>query len=502
MLMKLRIITTIFTYLFCSQTALTQEVRVLNFDESLNIALKSSYTFKELENNFKGDYYSLKAQQAGLRSNANMSFSLPSFDESITQQYNSVTETHEFVSSKQLRYKSDFVVNQPVPTGGNLSFNAKLSTLDQFNDAMDYIGSVFLKFEQPILQPNRLKNNLEKAEIRLERTRLNYASRKSGSLSWMTGIYYDLYRFQKQIKLKEELLSELQQIFIEAEQSTGISSVDSTELLQLQMDIDNLNSDLFKLRADRQNREERFKQQIGLDQSISIAVAEEEDLSIITVNLEEALSKGMLHRPEVKRFELDLRNRNIDIENIKSQGRLRGNIVFTFGFDNIEEELSRILVDYNQSRSIKLELSLPIIDWGRNRARLAEQNVIRERILNDQDNQSKQIRREISDAYFSLQESINRLDNLKDSQDNAQRSYRLTKEQFAQSEVKAQDLRLARQRLIETVDRWLNSLVDYKEAIIELNRMTMWDFQKNREFVTEEEINEIIRRVENNENNN
>ncbi|MCP4726405.1 MAG: TolC family protein [bacterium] len=500
--MKNKLLTTFFIILFLSSNGWAQDVRVLNFDESLSIALKSSYTFKELENNFKRDYYVLKAQQAGLKSSAGMQFSLPAFDESITQQYNSVTETHEFVSSKTLRYKSKLVVNQPVPTGGNLSFNANLSTLDQFNNSMDYIGSIFLKFEQPILQPNQRKNDLERAEINLERTRLNYASRKSGSLSWMTGIYYDLFRFQKQIQLKEVLLSELQQIHIDAGANNRDAGIDSTELLQLIMDIDNLSSDLFKLRTDRQNREERFKQQIGLDQSVSIAVAEEEDVTPVSVNLEDALMKGMQYRPEVKRYELDLRNRNIAIEQIKSQGRLRGSIEVTFGFDNIDEELSRILVDYNQSRSIKLELSLPILDWGRNKARLAEQNIIKETIVNNQDNQSKQIRREISDAYFSLQESINRLDNLKDSQDNAQRSYRLTKEQFAQSEVKAQDLRLARERLIETVDRWLNSLVDYKEAILEMNRMTMWDFQKNREFVTDEEINEIIRVIENNENNN
>ncbi|MFC1493508.1 TolC family protein, partial [candidate division KSB1 bacterium] len=440
--MKSRLLTILFVTLLYSTIGWSQEVRVLNFDESLSIALKSSYTFKELENNFRRDYYVLKAQQAGLKSSAGMEFSLPAFNESITQQYNSVTETHEFVSSKTLRYKSKLVVNQPVPTGGNLSFNADLSTLDQFNNSMDYIGSIFLKFEQPILQPNQLKNNLERAEINVERTRLNYASRKSGSLSWMTGIYYDLYRFQKQIKLKEELLAELQQIYIDAETSNQRAEIDSTQLLQLRMDIDNLSSDLFKLRADRKNREERFKQQIGLDQSVNIAVAEEEDVSPVTVNLEDALMKGMQYRPEVKRFELDLRNRNIEIEQIKSRGRLRGSIVVTFGFDNIDEELSRILIDYNQSRSIKLELSLPILDWGRNKARLAEQNIIKETIINNQDNQSKQIRREISDAYFRLQETINRLDNLRDSQDNAQRSFRLTKELFAQSEVKAQDLRL------------------------------------------------------------
>ncbi|MFC1563366.1 TolC family protein [candidate division KSB1 bacterium] len=500
--MKIRFLTYLIILSLIPNSVRSQEPRVLNFDESLDIALKSSFTFKELENNFRRDYYNLKAEQAGFKSSANMYFTLPEFNESVTQQYNSVSETHEFVSSKRLRYKSNLIVRQPIPTGGDVSFNAYFSTLDQYTNSMYYIGSLFLKFEQPILQPNELKNDLERAVIRLERTRLSYAQRKSGSLAWMTGIYYDLYRIQKRIELKEELLLQIIETYSQAENRIQRAEIDSTELLQLNIDKDNLESDLVKLKADRENREERFKQQIGLDQSINIAVADEDDFSPVSVNLEDALDKGMLYRPEVKRFELDLRNRNIDIERIKSRGKLRGSIVITFGFDNIENELSNLFVDYNQSRSIMLELSLPIVDWGRNEARLAEQNIIKEKLLNAQNNQSIQIRREISDAYYSLHESMNRLDNLSDSQGNAERSYELTSDQFAQNEVKAQDLRLARQRYIDTVDRWLNALVDYKSAIIGLNRMTMWDFQKNRGFVTEEEINEIIRRVENNDNNN
>ena len=61
----------------------SQQPRLLTFEESLIIAVQSSFTFKQQEMEFKQDYYNLLYRRAALKSNAYLDFLLPQFNESI-----------------------------------------------------------------------------------------------------------------------------------------------------------------------------------------------------------------------------------------------------------------------------------------------------------------------------------------------------------------------------------------------------------------------------------
>jgi len=489
-----------------SLRAESQEIRKLTYEDGLMIALQSSFTFKRQDLAFKSSYYNLKAQSAKLKSRANMTMYLPSFEESIKQEYNYSIDGYQFVSTNQLRFQTQMEIKQPVPTGGYFSLNADFYYRDQKNveqeEKRDYFGKLFLSFSQPILQPNELKNDIEYAEMGLTETRLKYAESKARSLSWLTGRFYEIYKLQKQIKNNEEMISQYDEACRFAEERRRAGIIDETELLTLQVDQENIKSDLVRLRASRENQEERFKLQIGLDRDINIVVIADEEFVTLNTSLEDAIDLGMQNRVEIIRSQLWLRMNEISFERIKSEGCLTGQIDVTFGYDNSEERFTNIFEEYDKSQSILFTFELPILDWGRNKAKREEKQVEIDKIKNHQVDLSRRIVREITDAFHKVEETIGRLEILRTSQEDAERSYNLSFEQFNNNQLPAQELRLARQRLIDTKDRYLNAYVDYQRALAELNRSTMWNFQRNQSLVTEDEINALIASVDNNDNEN
>ena len=156
--MKLR--TLFIIWLSRSSSAYAQQVMELTFDQSLEIAMRQAYAFQSQETGFQSDYLRLMSAEASLKSNASMSFLLPSFDQSITEQYSFSTDSYQFVDSQRLRFQATMRVNQPLITGGNFSLNANLYHLNQYGKSQKYVGRIYLAFEQPILQPNEQKNNI------------------------------------------------------------------------------------------------------------------------------------------------------------------------------------------------------------------------------------------------------------------------------------------------------------------------------------------------------
>ncbi|MFC1557403.1 TolC family protein, partial [candidate division KSB1 bacterium] len=266
--------------------------RPITFDESLIIATQSSFQFNQQELEFKRDYYNLKSSQARLKSNAQLSFLLPSYEKAIEQKYISSDDSYQFVPSSRLRFYGSLRVAQPVPTGGDISFNTQLSHLKQKDTSenvfKNYFGRVFLELTQPILQPNQLKNEIEQRENQLQRTLLNYKSRKAGSLSWLTSTFYDLFRVQEQIKYNEEMIAQFQEAYRLAEERNNRGELSGTELLVLEVDLENIQSELMKYRSDLENSEERFKQQVGIPNEEHISAGADIESDPVNITLEEA----------------------------------------------------------------------------------------------------------------------------------------------------------------------------------------------------------------------
>ena len=65
----------------------------------------------------------------------------------------------------------------------------------------------------------------------------------------------------------------------------------------------------------------------------------------------------------------------------------------------------------------------------------------------------------------------------------------------------AQDLRLAKNAFISSIDNYLYAYVEYRSAVINLTRQTMWDFQ-NEISITDDGMFKTMLSGENSINNN
>ena len=94
---------------------------VLTLEKSIEIALNKSYSIKTLNVSVRKSTETLIAARAALRSNASLSFDVPSYSESVNQILDAFTNKDVFEKKGSFQNQGQIVINQPFSTNGTLS---------------------------------------------------------------------------------------------------------------------------------------------------------------------------------------------------------------------------------------------------------------------------------------------------------------------------------------------------------------------------------------------
>jgi len=171
---------------FSAVPAFAGPVRELTLDTAVAIAMRNSYSIRKLELEIQSRLSWLKAQRAGMKSKVYADLVSPNIRNVSDYKWNSSTFRDELVRQNTMLWQGGLSVDQPVilfdyPTNGYVSLNYMLNRYQQFDEgysSTDYYNRLFLKYEQPLFVPNRLKNDIMEAELNLEESRLRAISER------------------------------------------------------------------------------------------------------------------------------------------------------------------------------------------------------------------------------------------------------------------------------------------------------------------------------------
>ena len=150
------------------------DTMVLDLDTVIEFALEHSWSMEQERMDLRRDRFNLEASRAALKSNADLSFTVPDFDQSIKELNDPDTGDPKVLSNRGARYSSILSIRQPIPTDGIISLNGVLNRtqdglIDYSPDSKTYYGRLFLRFEQPIPWESIPRKTTEK--VRAKRIR-------------------------------------------------------------------------------------------------------------------------------------------------------------------------------------------------------------------------------------------------------------------------------------------------------------------------------------------
>ena len=474
---------------------------VLTLQDAIDIALEKSYDMKALRLNLTQSEQSYMAAKYRFRTQVEMNLQTPSWSERISavEVANSIPVYNRFGT---MRVQGGLDIRQPLPTDGYLSLESQLYQSNEMTDLADsgenvkgktFYSSFGLVFNQPLFTYNQLKTGLKQTELNYERTSRQLTRSQLDLIYNVTQSFYTFYRLSKTRDINKESLDQKKAVYDLAKLKFQAGLIPEVEALQTEVDYSSAQADLFSAEANVERQQDQFKVDIGLMLSDDVSVNTNIDYGHIDIDLDKAVSEGLAHRSEIRETEIDIELQRLQVVVTDANSEVKANLRAFYDFTGISDPyfaystgtsdlFNSSMEDLNRrprNRGVTLTFTVPIWDWGVNKAEVASARAVLKRQQFYLEEQKKDIENSIRDVVRRVTEAENRLVVLQKSQDVAQRSYNISLERFNNGEITSQDLALDNTRLTNAKMSFLNAYITYKLAVADLKRKTLWDFETN-----------------------
>ncbi|MBN1482072.1 TolC family protein [candidate division KSB1 bacterium] len=474
-------------FLFSPPTIFAGQKIDLTMERAVEIAMENSYQIRQLKLGIERSRQWLKAEQAGLKSKIYMNIKAPEFMALSDYKWDSNLNKDVIVKQNTQRWWANLAIRQPViffgyPTNGYLSLNNTVYQYDQRNGGFwdtNYYNRYFLKFEQPFFQPNRLKNDLEEAQLSLEENELNFLDDQVDLIEEISRDYYELFGYSYTDIILERYIHNLQRIKQIAnckEKDNGDKSIDC---IQIQIELTNLTEKRAQNMSDYRLQATRVKQRLRLEEMDSIVVHPEIRIKEVKVDLNQAIQYGHTLRPRMRLLDINRRKREIDLTNVKGWNAFQLNVEMTYGLEKQDESYRELWNEFDNSYSVTVNAYLPIWDWGQRKARITAQEITIRKTELYQEEMRSRIESEIKTAYQNLQEYQQRALNMQENMVMAEQITALSIEQYSRGEISLQDLLQNLNRQKETEENFLEAYLGYRKSLIGLTIDTYYDYEND-----------------------
>lgn len=485
--------------LFAQNTSST----LLTLDDAIDIALEKSYNMKILRLSVLRAREDLTAAKGRFRTRALMDFDVPNFSERLM----GIQQGYGFTVYNSMgiyRYQGNLSIIQPLPTNGEFSISSSLFHLRESfltlantdTTARRFQTSLSLNFTQPLFTINNLKYGLKRAQLNYDRANRLFSSRELDIIYEVTGEFYNLYQATRQQEIAQDQVSKTQQTYELAQKKYDAGLIPEVEALQMEVDFADSKNNLYVTQTQLKQQSDYFKQLIGLGLDENVQVRTDFAYQTFNIDSMKALEEAMKNRSEIREQEIELELSKMSVKEVDSHWQIRGDLSAFYDLsgisatDLIEDDFRSLfnssitdLKNRPRNKGVVFKLTVPLWDWGVNRAEVAAAKSVVETAKFSLAELKKTITREIRSAIDRVKQSENRLEVLKKSEDVAQKSYQISLHRFDNGDITSQELALDQQRLTNARTAYLDAFIAYQLAVADLKRKTMYDFEKGRSLV-------------------
>jgi len=476
-------------FIFCQLLLPANAQQILTLEKALDIASANSPSIRISLLNLQRSEQSLAAQNAALKSNFSLSLTPFGYDQTRSfDNYNA-----KWYTSKTTQSFGTFVVSQPfLPTDGTISLvnrfgwqNKSSIQGDNSQTSKAFTNNLSLSIAQPLFTYNRTKLSLKELQLNLENAQLNYAMQKLNNEKQVTQIFYDVYLAQMSLNISRDEFTNTQKSYEITQNKVTAGIAAKEELYQAELNFATAKSAVQNAQVSLDNLKDQFKQYIGMDIMEEITVMTDVALIPVVVDVKKAIEYGLKSRMELRQREIDIETAQFAMIRTKSMNEFRGDVSLSLGISGDNELLQDVYKTPTNSPRVSVSFNLPLYDWGEKKARIKAQEAVIQTQEVNQVEQKKQIVLDIRRVYRSLQNLVNQIEIATQNEKNAQLTYEINLERYANGDLTSMDMNLFQTQLSQKKMSYANSLIDYKIELLNLKIQSLYDFEKNEAIIPE-----------------
>ncbi len=478
--------------IFCQFLLPAKAQQILTLESALDIARSNSPDIRKSLLNLERSEQSLKAQNAALKSK--FSLSLTPLSYSKNRQFDDILSLWN--TNENTQSFGTFTVSQPfLPTDGTISLINRFGwqkNLSEYRNNVEnksFSNNLYLSIAQPLFTYNRTKLNLQELELDLENAQLSYAMQRLNLEKQVTQLFYNVYLAQMKLTVSEDEFANTQKSYeiTQNKVTAGISAKE--ELYQAELNFATAKSAVQNARVTLENYKDQFKQYIGMNIMDEITVMTNVDFTPVEVDVAKAIDYGLKSRMELRQREIDIENSQFSMIKTRALNEFSGSMNLSVGIIGDNEKLQDIYDNPTKNPKVSVSFNVPLWDWGEKKARVKAQEAVIESSKLTFEEQKKTIMVDIRQVCRNLQNQVSQIGIAAQNEKNAQLTYEINLERYANGDLTSMDLNLYQTQLSNKKMSYAQALIDYKIQLLNLKIQSLYDFEKKEAIVPENIIN-------------
>ncbi|MDQ0638393.1 outer membrane protein [Pedobacter sp. W3I1] len=452
--------------------------QVVEMAKANSIAAKQAITVKETK------YWEWRTFKSNYQPQLALEGVLPGYTKTYTQ----VQQPNGTILFQPVHYdNSSLTLNftqSIAATGGTVYGTTQLQRFDDFDrKSVLYNGIPYgIGYTQPLLQFNSLRWDKKIEPLKFNESRQVFIETQEKISITVTEYFFDLLLAQVNLNIANLNYANTKRILTIADTKFELGKISKNEILQLQLEVLNAQKAVGTARRDVEIATLNLRSYIGIEGNDRIKLDMPSVVAEMTVAADKVLAEAFENRSEAIAFIRRLAEAKRDVAKAKGENGLTATLRANLGFSNAANSAFDIYRSPKNQQSVELQLSIPVMDWGRSKSRTktAQANEQFTTYAVEQDKQTfkQQIVTQVT-LFNMMKEQIQLTDQ---AEKIATEKYKIASERYVLGNLSITDLSIAFQENDRAKRDYVSSLRDFWGAYYQLRYLSLYDFEKNRKI--------------------
>jgi outer membrane protein len=443
-----------------------------------SIAAKQAVTVKETK------YWEWRTFKSNYQPQLALSGILPGYNKTYAQvlQPNGTIlfqPIHNDNSSLTLDFKQSIAA-----TGGTIYGTTELQRFSDFDrNTVLYNGTPYgLGYTQPLLQYNSLRWDKKIEPLKFNESKQAYIESQEKIAITVTEYFFDLLLAQVNLRLAETNFANTGKILSIANIKFDLGKISKNEILQLQLEVLNAQKSVGTAKRDFEIAALNLKSYSGIEGEERLRLVMPDPVAPFSVSTDKVIAEAFENRSDAIAFVRRLAEAKREVAKAKGENGLVATLRANLGYSNAGNRIFDIYRSPKSQQSVELQLSIPVLDWGRSKSRTktAQANEQFAVYAVEQDKQTfkQEIVTQVT-LFDMMQEQMDltiRADKI------ASEKYQIASERYVLGNLGITDLSIAFQENDRAKRDFVAALRDFWGAYYQLRYLSLFDFETNQKI--------------------
>lgn len=455
---------------------------VLSLEDVIDLAITQSSAIKYVQNTNVNYYWRYRNYKTRFRPQLVLNGDLPDYRHStqpITQPDGSI----QFKQVSNLSGSATLSLNQSIPQLGTYIWaGTSAYTIRNLNKSeTNFSGSPFvIGFTQPLFSYNWMKWYRKTEPMIYDEAQKRFVEDIEDISLNTTYRFFRYLSVQTNYNLAESNLKNSLDNLKISQTKKELGQISENDFSRIELSVLNAQKALNQAGMDLKNADFELKSYAGIAQSMKIELIVPTNISLFEIDPELALAKAKENRKESSLFKRRLINADRELAEAKSTTGVRATLRGSFGLSNSADDFMGVYDNPEKDRTLRVSLSLPILDWGNSASTVKLAESQRELTIFDVNKDIEEFDREVIVQVEQFSLLKDQLKTASEADRVAENGYLIALKKFQNGELSITDLNIALQEREKAKRDYVYSIQAYWVAYYRLRIFTLYDFEKNQ----------------------